>query len=138
MLSFPSSFNIQHDLNRGASLSLFDTQRGCDTLALQTKELNPQRNDMKLNKQNATNTDKGRVKYGISFCGRHNQELNGFAYNDDLAGPNGIHLELLVTERAEDDACKEALALGYANFDVVSHAVLVCPPSWFPRSEVAA
>lgn len=60
----------------------------------------------------------------------------GLAYNDELAGPGGIHLELQVTEDTPEEQIQKALNEAYYERDVVSHSVRISPKEWFtPKGE---
>lgn len=86
---------------------------------------------MNLNKKKATADDKDRILRAISWCEKYGMSLNGFNYDDPLAGADGIHLAIIVPEGTPDEVCAEALEQGYYQNDVVSHSVVECPADWF-------
>ncbi len=92
---------------------------------------------MKLNKMKAKNEDKDRILRAIGWCQRFGQALNGFYYDDPLAGADGIHLVIIVPEGTDAEACNEALEQGYHQRDVVSHSVVECPADWFGLAEAS-
>lgn len=89
---------------------------------------------MKLNRSKANEDEKPRVLHAMEFCELFGQCLEGFPFNDELAGPDGIHLQLLVPPGVDDSECENALELGYSQQDVVSHSVLECPDEWFAQA----
>lgn len=54
----------------------------------------------------------------------------GLAFDDDLAGMGGIHLELQAHEDTPEEQIQKALAEAYHERDVVSHAVRISPKEW--------
>ena len=54
----------------------------------------------------------------------------GLAFDDDLAGIGGIHLELQAHEDTPEEQIQKALSEAYSQRDVVSHAVRISPKEW--------
>lgn len=88
-----------------------------------------------LNLRKAKDEDKCRIIRTIRHCRRHHQLLAGYPYGDEITGPNGILLELIVPEGTSSDMCRQALKMGYQERDVERHSVLVCPVQWFMEAD---
>lgn len=89
---------------------------------------------MKLNPRTATPEEKDRVMRTFGWCQKHGMEFGGFPYDDPLAGPDGIHLVLLVPEGTPVAACEIGLREGRQALDVVTHETCFCPHSWFQEA----
>ncbi|MEZ8028529.1 hypothetical protein [Enterovibrio norvegicus] len=89
---------------------------------------------MKLNKSTASVNDVNRVRRAITFCQKHELNFNGFPFDDPLVSSAGIGLELYVPQGTEDHEILEGIRQAKYERDVVSHAVLVCPPAWFAEN----
>lgn len=61
------------------------------------------------------------------WCKKHNQMVNGFAYDDPLVGFGGVHIVLLVPEGSSKEDIEDSLSLIRQERDVVSQSVLYCP-----------
>ncbi len=87
---------------------------------------------MNLNKVSARLEEKAAVIRAITWCREKGLALAGLPYTDELAGPGGIHLQLLVPDAGFGrEICEQALREGYRERDVVSHSIKVCPTDWF-------
>lgn len=75
--------------------------------------------------------DESYVRRCADWCRRWQDSLNGFYYDDPLAGPDGIHLRLLVPEsRNLKTHIQAALREAKRSRDVVSHSVMIVPDAW--------
>lgn len=90
---------------------------------------------MRLNKVPALPEDKDRVIAQIRRCRSWGQLLNGLPYNDDLAGCDGIHLEVIAPHNTAQGTLEFAIREGRAKRDVMSHSVLLCPTDWFEATQ---
>jgi len=86
---------------------------------------------MRLNSYKAVPEDKPGFQKTFKWCQKHNHFFGGFPYDDPLAGPDGIHLMLLVPEGTPVEACQRALKAAYASQDVVRHTTTFSPREWF-------
>jgi len=87
--------------------------------------------NMQLHKTIASSEEKDAVIRKIKWCQENHLAFAGLPYTDNPAGPDGIHLEILVPENFGREICEQALREGYRERNVLSHSVKVCPTEWF-------
>lgn len=90
---------------------------------------------MRLNKRNAQSNEKPRLIRSIVWCRRNHSLFGGHPFIEQLAGPSGILLELIVPPSTDRLDIEQALREAYRERDVVSHSVVVCPVSWFSEAK---
>lgn len=88
----------------------------------------------KKNTVHAKASDKSRVISTSAWCYRHNQTLAGLPYFDDLDGPDGISLGIMITKDTPEKVIQDAIREGYIRHDVVRHYVMICPEEWLEAS----
>lgn len=89
---------------------------------------------MRIYRRIAKEDQRERIQRNMAWCARHNETLDGYPFDDPLAGPAGIALEVYVPPGTDDHECERILRLATRERDVVSHACVQCPEDWFPDS----
>lgn len=92
---------------------------------------------MQLKMRKATEDERDSILRTLEWCEGHNVKLDGLPYDDQLAGPGGIHLNLLVSPGTSKERIEAALKQGYRERDVVYHTVTEVPEAWFEAAGVS-
>ena len=90
---------------------------------------------MQLNRYTARESDKSRILRTIGWCKRNHLTLAGLPYEDNLAGSDGISIEIITPPGMSREMLEQAVREGYSERDVVRHRILECPVGWFMEAD---
>lgn len=71
----------------------------------------------------------------IGWCKRNHLTLAGLPYEDNLAGSDGISIEIITPPGMSREMLEQAVREGYSERDVVRHRILECPVGWFMEAD---
>lgn len=74
--------------------------------------------------------DEQRVRNAVAWNHRWGQRLGGLYFDEELAGPNGMNVQLLVTADTPDLIIEAGRQQAIEEGDVVNITALECPPEW--------
>lgn len=74
--------------------------------------------------------DEARVRSAVAWNRRWGESFAGLYYDDELAGPDGTSIQLLVTEDTPDEQIQQAEQEAQDSQDVVALLALVVPAEW--------
>lgn len=75
------------------------------------------------------------VRRSVAWNRRWGQEYAGLFYQEELAGPEGMDVQVFVTEAATDDEIRAAEKEARQTQDVVGFGALVVPAEWLEEED---
>lgn len=88
-----------------------------------------------MDKRIASPLEEDNVRRAVEWNRRHGQQYAGLYYDEGLAGPEGMDVQLFVTEDTTDDEIREAERAARQTQDVVGIMALVVPKEWLMPSD---
>lgn len=91
-----------------------------------------------MHKVIATPDQEQHVRQSVDWNRKWDQSLGGLYYNEELAGPDGMSVQLFATEDTPDLILQAAEQQAYEEGDVVSIHALIVPAEWLYAGESKA